>query len=105
MLWSPAAPATVAAHASSPARRVPVGVVEVVLSYCHCCLVDRTLLELLPYLADQRVGVINASILSMGLLTKQVPAPPSTMCCQHQQGCRGHFAAAAATLKSLSAAH
>ncbi len=53
-------------------RRVPPGLVEVVLSYCHCCLVDRTLLELLPYLADKSVGVINASILSMGLLTKQV---------------------------------
>ena len=53
-------------------RRVPPGLVEVVLSYCHCCLVDRSLLELLPYLADKGVGVINASVLSMGLLTKQV---------------------------------
>jgi len=52
-------------------RRVSPGLVEVVLSYCHCCLVDRTLLELLPYLAGKEVGVINASILSMGLLTKQ----------------------------------
>ena len=44
---------------------------EVVLSYCHCCLVDRSLLQLLPYLHSKGVGVINASVLSMGLLTKQ----------------------------------
>ena len=52
-------------------RRIPAGTVEVVLSYCHCCLVDRTLQQLLPYLHSRDVGVINASVLSMGLLTKQ----------------------------------
>ena len=56
-------------------RRVQPGLVEVILSYCHCCLVDRSLLELLPYLAGKSVGVINASILSMGLLTKQARLP------------------------------
>ena len=61
---------------------MPAGVVEVVLSYCHCCLVDRSLLELLPYLHGKGVGVINASVLSMGLLTKQVCVPTLVSCLQ-----------------------
>lgn len=51
--------------------RVPDGLVDVVLSYCHHTLFDRTLEGLLPYLQGKGVGVINASVLSMGLLTPQ----------------------------------
>jgi hypothetical protein len=54
--------------------------VEVVLSYCHCCLVDRTLLQLLPYLHSKGVGVINASVLCMGLLTKQASRHAMLLC-------------------------
>ena len=50
-------------------RRVPEGLVDVVLSYCHHTLFDRTLEGLLPYLQGKGVGIINASVLSMGLLT------------------------------------
>lgn len=53
--------------------RVPVGTVDVILSYCHFCLNDTSLESLLPYLKEKGVGVISASPLSMGLLTHQGP--------------------------------
>lgn len=46
---------------------------DVVLSYCHYCLNDSSLLEVLPALEERGVGVINASCLSMGLLTQSGP--------------------------------
>ena len=52
--------------------RAPDGVVDVVLSYCHHTLCDRSLEALLPYLQSKGVGVVNASPLCMGLLTPQV---------------------------------
>jgi len=54
--------------------RVPEGSVDVVLSYCHYSLNDTTLLDILPYLKRKGVGIINAGVLSMGLLTKHGPA-------------------------------
>ena len=45
--------------------------VDVVLSYCHYALTDTTLAAELPWLHAQGVGVINASPLSMGLLTER----------------------------------
>ncbi len=45
---------------------------DVVLSYCHNTLNDRTLLPLLPYFQAKGVGVISASFSSMGMFTKQV---------------------------------
>lgn len=53
--------------------RVPPGTIDVVLSYCHYCLNDSTLEDLLPYLKSKGVGVIYASPLSMGLLTENGP--------------------------------
>jgi L-galactose dehydrogenase len=50
--------------------RVPL---DAVLSYCHYCLNDITLVQLFPYLKAQGVGIINASPLSMGLLTANGP--------------------------------
>jgi L-galactose dehydrogenase len=52
--------------------RVPV---DSVLTYCRYNLQDRSLLPWLPVFAEQGVGVINASVLSMGLLTER-GAPP-----------------------------
>lgn len=43
------------------------------MSYCHNCLNDRSLVAELPYLQSKGVGVLNASPLSMGLLTKEGP--------------------------------
>lgn len=61
---------------------VPLGTIDVVLSYCHHTLSDNTLEGLVPYLVEKGVGIINASPLSMGLFTPQGPpdwhpAPPA----------------------------
>jgi L-galactose dehydrogenase len=53
--------------------RVPKGTVDVVLSYCHNSLNDQSLIQELLYFEEKGVGVINASPLSMGLLTKEGP--------------------------------
>lgn len=48
--------------------------IDVILSYCHYSLNDRTLLNLLPLLETNGVGLINASPISMGLLSdRDVP--------------------------------
>jgi len=44
---------------------------DVILSYCHYSLNDTTLLGLLPLLERQGTGLINASPLSMGLLSNR----------------------------------
>jgi len=51
--------------------RVPQGMVDAVLSFCHYTLQDQTLLALLPYFKEKNIGVINASPLSMGLLSSR----------------------------------
>ncbi|CAN0920905.1 L-galactose dehydrogenase [Linum grandiflorum] len=53
--------------------RVPPGTVDVILSYCHYSINDSTLADLIPYLKGKGVGIINASPLSMGLLTETGP--------------------------------
>ncbi|KVI01865.1 L-galactose dehydrogenase [Cynara cardunculus var. scolymus] len=53
--------------------RVPLGTVDVILSYCHYSINDTTLEDLLPYLKSKGVGVISASPLAMGLLTESGP--------------------------------
>ncbi|MEK3888171.1 aldo/keto reductase [Bacillus sp. FSL K6-3431] len=48
---------------------------DVILSYCHYSLNDQSLLGLIPLLEEKKVGLLNASPLSMGLLgTRGVPA-------------------------------
>jgi len=68
--------------------RVEPGVVETILSFCHYELNDTSLGDLIPYLQEKGVGVINASPTGMGLLTQRgVPAwHPSTPAIQ--EGCR-----------------
>ena len=44
-----------------------------VLSYCHFCLNDSALLDRIADFEARGVGVINASCLAMGLLTRQGP--------------------------------
>ncbi len=55
--------------------------IDTILSYCRFCLNDASLASLAPTLEARNVGIINASPLSMGLLTqngppKWHPAPP-----------------------------
>jgi aryl-alcohol dehydrogenase-like predicted oxidoreductase len=49
--------------------------VDTILSYCHYALNDVALDGLIPFLQAKNVGIINASALSMGLLTDRgIPA-------------------------------
>ncbi len=62
---------------SDPATLIPhpSSLIDTVLSYCHYCLNDTSLEELIPLLERFGVGIINAAPLSMGLLTSQGPPP------------------------------
>ena len=68
--------------------RAEPGIVETVLSFCHYELNDTSFGDLIPYLQEKGVGIINASPTGMGLLTQRgVPAwHPSTPAIQ--EGCR-----------------
>lgn len=75
--------------------RVPHGTVDVILSYCHYTLQNRTLERLLPYLAEKEVGAINAAPTAMGLLTPKGPpdwhpatAEIRTACAKAVEYCR-----------------
>lgn len=77
----------------------PEGTVESVLNFCHYCLNDDKLVDFLDYFESKNVGVINASPLSMGLLSQRGipdwhPAPkPLVEACRRaaeycaEQGC------------------
>ena len=64
------------------------GTVESVLNFCHYCLNDDELLDYLDYFEERGIGIINASPLSMGLLSQRGvpdwhPAPkPLVEACQ-----------------------
>lgn len=60
------------------------GTVESILNFCHFTLNDDKLLDFLDYFEKRGIGVINASPLSMGLLSQRGvpawhPAPASLM--------------------------
>ena len=56
-------------------EHVPAGTVESVLCFCHYCLNDDLLVDYFDFFEQHGVGIINASPLSMGLLsTRGVPA-------------------------------
>ncbi|MEI7026006.1 aldo/keto reductase [Paenibacillus sp. y28] len=69
--------------------------VDSILSYCRYSLNDTSLLDLVPLLASKQIGIVNASPLSMGLLSgKEPPAwhPASSrireVCSRTAQLCR-----------------
>ena len=73
----------------------PAGTVETVLNFCHFCLCDDALADHLDYFEAHGIGLINASPLSMGLLSERGvpdwhPAPrPLVEACQQAAGyCR-----------------
>ena len=47
------------------------GTVESILNFCHYCLNDDKLIDFLDYFESKNVGIINASPLSMGLLSSR----------------------------------
>ena len=73
----------------------PEGTVESVLNFCHYCLNDDELLDYLDYFEEKGVGVINASPLSMGLLTLRgvpdwhpAPKPLVKVCAEAAKFCQ-----------------
>lgn len=51
--------------------KVAPGTVESVLCFCHYCLNDDAIADYLDYFEERGIGVINASPLSMGLLSQR----------------------------------
>lgn len=49
--------------------------VDQIQSYCHYCLNDTALADVLPYLKEKQVGIFNSAPLAMRLLTQE--GPPS----------------------------
>ena len=49
----------------------PAGTIESVLNFCHYCLNDDKLMDYLDYFEERGIGIINASPLSMGLLSQR----------------------------------
>jgi len=55
---------------------LPDNYIDTVLTYCRCTLFDRTLLgSAMDFFNNKKIGIINASPVSMGLLTTR--GPPS----------------------------
>jgi len=52
-------------------ENTPEGTVESILNFCHYCLNDDLLLEYLDFFEGKGIGIINASPLSMGLLSQR----------------------------------
>lgn len=72
----------------------PEGTVESVLNFCHYCLNDDKLVDFLDYFESKGIGVINASPLSMGLLSQRgvpdwhpAPKPLVGACAKAAQYC------------------
>ena len=52
-------------------ENTPEGTIESILNFCHYCLNDDLLLDYLDFFEEKGIGVINASPLSMGLLSQR----------------------------------
>lgn len=50
-------------------ENLPSGTIETILSFCHYCLNDDSLIDYISFFKEKGIGIINASPLSMGLLT------------------------------------
>jgi L-galactose dehydrogenase len=78
-------------------RVIAAAEVDTVLSYCRYALNDASLAGILPLLEERGVGVINASPLSMGLLSERgapawhpAPAEIRAACSAAARLCREH---------------
>lgn len=57
-------------HLQYVIEHVDSGTIDNVLSFCHYCLNDDSLLDYLDFFEKNGIGIINASPFSMGLLTE-----------------------------------
>ena len=78
--------------------RSPSGTIESVLSFCHYCLCDDKLADFLDYFESKEIGVINASPLSMGLLSERgvpvwhpAPKPLVDACRKAMEHCKANY--------------
>lgn len=76
-------------------ERVPQGTVESVLNFCHYCLNDDKIADYFDFFEEHGVGIINASPLSMGLLSERgvpdwhpAPKPLVEACRKAVQHCK-----------------
>lgn len=74
---------------------VAEGTVESILNFCHYCLCDDKLADFLDYFEQKGVGIVNASPLSMGLLTERgvpdwhpAPKPLVEACAKAAEYCK-----------------
>lgn len=74
---------------------VPPKTIDSILSFCHYCLNDDSLVDYLDYFEERGVGVINASPFSMGLLTERgapdwhpAPKPLQALCQKAMEHCK-----------------
>lgn len=74
---------------------MPAGTIDSVLSFCHYCLNDDALVDYLDYFEKNKIGVINASPFSMGLLTERgapdwhpAPKPLQRLCRKAVEHCQ-----------------
>ena len=52
-------------------ENTPEGTIETILNFCHYCLNDDLLTEYIGFFESRGIGIINASPLSMGLLSER----------------------------------
>ena len=75
-------------------ENTPKGTVESILNFCHYCLCDDKLTDFFDYFEQHGIGIINASPLSMGLLSSRgipdwhpAPKPLVEACRQAAEHC------------------
>lgn len=75
-------------------EHTPEGTVESILNFCHHCLCDDKILDFIDFFKSRGIGIINASPLSMGLLTMRgapdwhpAPQPLRDACARAAQYC------------------
>lgn len=75
-------------------EHTPEGTVESVLNFCHYCLCDDALVDYLDFFEAHHIGIVNASPLSMGLLSSRgapewhpAPKPLAEACSKAAQYC------------------
>lgn len=86
--------------------------VDQVQSYCHYCLNDSALADLLPYLTEKKVGIFNSAPLAMRLLTQEgppswhpAPAEVQARCAEAAAFCAAQGADLAKLALQFSVAH
>ena len=86
--------------------------VDQIQSYCHYCLNDTTLADILPYLKEKQVGIFNSAPLAMRLLTQEgppswhpAPAEVTAKCAEAAAFCASQGADLAKVALQFSAAH